>query len=89
MMRRKVIKNSIQCNLCGDIIESTYRHDYVECSCRACFVDGRHDYQRIGFKEEGCYTNLSVYEEVDYIEENIRNGVIKKKMSNSNKTKML
>ena len=34
MMRRKVIKNSIQCNICGDIIESTYRHDFVECSCK-------------------------------------------------------
>lgn len=64
MMRRKVIKNSVRCNLCGDIIESTYRHDFVECSCRACFVDGGHDYQRIGYAEEGCFTNLSVYEDV-------------------------
>lgn len=63
-MRRKVIKNSVRCNLCGDIIESTYRHDFVECSCRACFVDGGHDYQRIGYAEEGCFTNLSVYEDV-------------------------
>lgn len=67
MMRRKVIKNSIQCNLCGDIIESSYRHDFVECSCKACFVDGGHDYQRIGYAEEGCYTNLSVYEDVPFL----------------------
>ena len=66
MMRRKVIKNSIQCNLCGDIIESTYRHDFVECSCKACFVDGGHDYQRIGYTEDGCFTNLSVYEDVPF-----------------------
>ena len=69
MMRQKVIKNSIQCNLCGDIIESKFRHDFEECSCKACFVDGGHDYQRIGYAEEGCYTNLSEYEEVDYIDE--------------------
>ena len=76
MMRRKVIKNAIQCNLCGDIIESTYRHNFVECSCKACFVDGGHDYQRIGYAEEGCFTNLSVYEEVDYIEDRYKNLVL-------------
>lgn len=59
---QKIIKNSIQCNLCGDIIESKSVHDYVECSCGACYVDGGHDYQRIGFKEKGCYTDLSVVE---------------------------
>ena len=59
---QKIIKNSIQCNLCGDIIESKSVHDYVECSCGACYVDGGHDYQRIGFKEKGCYTDLSVIE---------------------------
>jgi len=59
---RKIIKNAIQCNLCGDIIESKSVHDYVECSCGACYVDGGHDYQRIGFKEKGCYTDLSVIE---------------------------
>ena len=66
MTKRKLVKNAIQCNLCGDIIESTYRHDFVECSCKACFVDGGHDYQRIGFAEEGCFTNLSVYENVPF-----------------------
>ena len=54
------------CNLCGDIIESKFRHNFVECSCKACFVDGGHDYQRIGYAEEGCFTNLSEYEEVPF-----------------------
>lgn len=63
MIRRKIIKNSIQCNLCGDIIESEFDHNLVECTCGACFVDGGHAYQRIGFKEEGCFTNLSVFED--------------------------
>lgn len=56
---RKIIKNAIQCKLCGDVIESTHRHDYVECKCRACAVDGGHDYLRRCFREMGCYIDLS------------------------------
>ena len=55
----KIIKNAIKCKLCGDIIESTYRHDYVECKCGACAVDGGHDYLRRCFKEKDCYIELS------------------------------
>ncbi len=66
MKKRKIINNSIQCNFCGDIIESKFDHNLVECSCGACFVDGGHAYQRIGCKEEGCYTDLSVIEEVPF-----------------------
>ncbi len=65
MTKRKIVKNVIQCNLCGDIIESKHRYDFVECSCKACFVDGGLEYQRIGFKEEGCFMNLSVYKDFD------------------------
>ena len=36
---QKIIKNAIQCNLCGDIIESTYRHDFVTYKCGCCSVD--------------------------------------------------
>lgn len=59
----KIIKNAIRCNLCGDTIESTNRHDYVSCSCGACAVDGGHDYLRRTFREKGCFTELSVVEE--------------------------
>ena len=38
-----IIKNAIRCNICGDEIESKHRHDYVECKCGACAVDGGHD----------------------------------------------
>ena len=55
-----IIKNAIRCNICGDEIESKYRHDFVEYSCGACAVDGGHDYLRRCFKEEGCYTDISV-----------------------------
>ena len=61
---KKIIKNAIQCKLCGEIIESTYRHNLVACKCGACYVDGGHDYLRRGFNEEGCFIELSEYEEV-------------------------
>ena len=55
-----IIKNAIRCNICGDEIESKHRHDYVECKCGACAVDGGHDYLRRCFMEEGSYTDISV-----------------------------
>lgn len=62
---RKIIKNSIQCKLCGDIIESKYRHDLVKCKCGACAVDGGHDYLRRCCKNKDDVIELSVTEEVD------------------------
>lgn len=50
---KRIIKNAIRSNFCGDVIESTYRHDYVICRCGACAVDGGHDYLRRGCKEKG------------------------------------
>ena len=59
---RKIIKNAIQCKICGDIIESTYRHEYVQCKCGACAVDGGHDDLRRNFRDKDCYIDLSVTE---------------------------
>lgn len=56
---RKIIKNAIQCKLCGEIIESTGRHQYVTCKCGSCAVDGSHDYLRRSFKDKDCYIDLS------------------------------
>ena len=56
---RKIIKNAIQCKLCGEVIESTYRHEYVQCKCGACAVDGGHDYLRRSFSDKDCYIDLS------------------------------
>lgn len=56
---QKIIKNAIQCKLCGDIIESTYCHEYVLCKCGACAVDGGHAYLRRCFKDKDCYIELS------------------------------
>ena len=60
---KKLKKNAIKCLKCGDIIESTHRHDWVQCSCGACFVDGGHDYMRIGFESEDCWEDMSEWED--------------------------
>lgn len=61
--KRRITKNAIQCKLCGDIIESTYRHHFVTCRCGACSVDGGYDYLRRGYASEDCFIDLSVVEE--------------------------
>lgn len=43
---RKITRNAIKCNHCEDVIESTYRHNFVTCSCGCCSVDGGYDYLR-------------------------------------------
>ena len=59
---KAIIRNAIRCKKCGDIIESTYRHDYIPCSCGACAVDGGHDYmRRVGNRDD--WEDLSVVEE--------------------------
>lgn len=47
----KIIRNAAHCLLCGDIIESRHRHDWVQCKCGNVFVDGGHDYCRAGYSD--------------------------------------
>ena len=56
---RKIIKNAIKCKLCGEVIESKHVHDFVQCKCGACAVDGGHDYLRRCFRDKDCYIDLS------------------------------
>ena len=58
-----ILVNKAKCSKCGDIIESKYRHDYVECSCGSIFVDGGKEYLRRGYKKEGgdCFIELSEF----------------------------
>ena len=59
-MDRRIIRNAIKCNTCGDIIESVYTHDFKTCSCGRVSVDGGHDYLRRCFAEsQDDYTDLS------------------------------
>jgi len=41
-------RNRGQCRLCGEVIESKFRHDVVWCKCGEIFVDGGLDYNRRG-----------------------------------------
>lgn len=41
-----ITSNKARCLKCGDIIESTHRHDFQTCSCGNLSVDGGHDYLR-------------------------------------------
>lgn len=56
---RKITKNTIQCKLCGEVIESKHVHDFVQCKCGACAVDGGHEYLRRCFRDKDCYIDLS------------------------------
>lgn len=41
-----IIRNAAKCNKCKDVIQSTYRHEYIECNCGAIAVDGGNEYFR-------------------------------------------
>lgn len=45
---RRLIRNRCKCKKCGDIIESTYRHEFVRCSCGSIWTDGGLEYVRRG-----------------------------------------
>ena len=59
----KIIRNRAKCLLCGDIIESTDRHDFKMCSCGALSVDGGLDYIRRCYKSEDTFEELTEYKE--------------------------
>lgn len=42
--RYVVTLNKAKCKVCGDVIESKHRHDFVRCSCGEISVDGGKDY---------------------------------------------
>ena len=56
----EIIHNCIRCKLCGEVIESKSRHDFITCKCGACSVDGGHTYLRRCFAAPDCYEELSV-----------------------------
>lgn len=65
-MKTKIKRNAVRCKLCGDVIESKHRHDYVTCSCGNAAVDGGHDYLRRAYREGiDSLEELSEYEDTD------------------------
>lgn len=59
----KIIHNRAKCLKCGDVIESKYRHDWVQCSCGEIFIDGGIDYCRAGANDFKNFQDMSEYEE--------------------------
>ena len=58
-------KNSVKCLMCNTILESKYRHNYVQCSCpNLTFTDGGLDYQRGGGKDLNLIEDLCEYQEM-------------------------
>lgn len=72
----QILSNKIKCNYCGDIIESTHVHDYKECKCGKCSVDGGKYYLSRNFPSEvpfnpyKHFTDLSHYIDNDGVEHN-------------------
>lgn len=60
---RIIKRNAIRCKKCGDIIESKSVHDFQMCSCQSSFVDGGHEYIRVGGYPDDIEF-LSEYEDV-------------------------
>ncbi len=44
------MRNRAKCKLCGDILESFHRHDFVACKCGEISIDGGNDYLYCGAK---------------------------------------
>lgn len=55
----KLLINKAKCLLCGDVLESVYRHDSKTCQCGNLSVDGGKDYIRRSYREEDSYEELS------------------------------
>ena len=55
-----VVSNQMRCEICGEFIESTHRHDYRKCACGNIGVDGGHDYARQTRRTER-FTDCTVF----------------------------
>ncbi len=67
-----IIHNRIRCNHCGDVIESFSVHDFKECSCGTCAVDGGHEYLKRSFK----YSPKDFEDLSEFKEDNIERRVM-------------
>lgn len=59
----EITRNRCQCNVCKDTIESTHRHDWVQCRCGRIFTDGGKDYIRRGCQDPSDIIDLTEYKE--------------------------
>ncbi len=68
-MEPKIKRNRLKCLLCGDTIESKYRHDFQQCRCGEAFVDGGKSYVRYGCTSPANIKILTECEEQDEIQQ--------------------
>ena len=61
----RITKNAVRCGKCLTMIESKHRHDFQQCMCGDVFVDGGHDYLRMGANPGATWEDLSDFEEVE------------------------
>ena len=61
-MRKQLVKNSVKCLQCGEILESKNRHHMSMCHCpNQTFTDGGLSYNRVGGKDLSLVENLCEY----------------------------
>ena len=66
MNEKKLIRNAIKCNHCGEVIESKHVHDFKWCSCKTVAVDGGLSYVKRIFKNSpDDFTDMCEYKEVE------------------------
>lgn len=64
-MKRR-FKNKCKCLQCGKVLESTHRHDFVECGCpNQTFTDGGYDYIRRGGMNPSLIEDIQELEDED------------------------
>jgi len=60
MDSQAILQNSVLCLSCGDVIQSTHRHDYQTCSCRDVSVDGGYSYLKRSYAGPDSFLETSV-----------------------------
>ena len=64
-------RNAIKCLVCNTVLESKYRHHYIQCQCsNEAAIDGGLSYQRISAKDLDLIENLCEHVEMTRGERN-------------------
>ena len=51
--------NKARCEKCKTTIESKHRHNFAQCACGRCFVDGGNEYFRCGYDIPENFTRIN------------------------------
>lgn len=67
-MERRLVVNRAECLLCGDVLISKHRHDFVSCKCGNVSIDGSTSCPRSIVSDREHYLNCSLYTDSDFKE---------------------